>query len=281
MIGVGGSVAAARLVHNDQPRPRCATPVTHSQAVLTFCTGGRLHVEQNGRWRLGAGDVLVVPAGAPHRMLDMRNPESWGLGFCVPWFIAHGTASLLAPFERVRDGASAVVQIPGSRHEHLAGLFRELEQVGAHPRGSSDARGAVEQSLLTLILSEVERAGSINEDGRSIGGGVVTDALRYIERHCLSHLTVKDVAKAVGRTPTYVTTALTQATGRSAKKWIVSGRMAEARRLLVHSDEMVDIIAERVGYSDVTHFIRMFRREHGVTPAAWRITQRTPSPAPR
>jgi AraC-like DNA-binding protein len=32
----------------------------------------------------------------------------------------------------------------------------------------------------------------------------------------------------------------------------------------------VDIIAERVGYADVTHFIRLFRRVHGVTPAAWR-----------
>jgi AraC-like DNA-binding protein len=33
---------------------------------------------------------------------------------------------------------------------------------------------------------------------------------------------------------------------------------------------MIDIIAERVGYADSTHFIRMFRREHDATPAAWR-----------
>ena len=49
--------------------------------------------------------------------------------------------------------------------------------------------------------------------------------------------------------------------------------MAEARRLLLHSDEMIDVIAERVGYADATHFIRMFRREHGATPAAWRTLQ--------
>jgi AraC-like DNA-binding protein len=33
---------------------------------------------------------------------------------------------------------------------------------------------------------------------------------------------------------------------------------------------MIEVIAERVGYADATHFIRLFRREHGVTPAAWR-----------
>ena len=46
--------------------------------------------------------------------------------------------------------------------------------------------------------------------------------------------------------------------------------MAEARRLLRHSSERVEEIAARVGYADATHFIRMFRREHGDTPAAWR-----------
>jgi transcriptional regulator GlxA family with amidase domain len=37
---------------------------------------------------------------------------------------------------------------------------------------------------------------------------------------------------------------------------------------------VIDIIAERVGYADPTHFIRMFRRAHGATPAAWRNTRR-------
>jgi len=46
--------------------------------------------------------------------------------------------------------------------------------------------------------------------------------------------------------------------------------MAEARWRLRGTDERVDIIAERVGYADVTHFIRLFRRVHGLTPAAWR-----------
>ncbi len=63
---------------------------------------------------------------------------------------------------------------------------------------------------------------------------------------------------------------LRRATGRTAHQWIIACRMAEARRRLLHSDELVDVIAERVGYRDPTQFIRMFRRHHGATPAAWR-----------
>lgn len=230
-------------------------------------------MELKGEWNLGEGDVLLVPAGAPHRALESSGPESWGLAFCMSCFAAEGATSLLEPFERVRDGAAAVVQIPVERRGYLEGLFRELEEVGRAPGFSGDTLDVVQRSLLTLILAEVDRAWSSSGAERGAGSGVVVDALRFIERNCLRPLTLKEVAAAVGRTPTYVTAALTRATGRSAVQWIVSGRMAEARRLLLHSDERVDVIAERVGYADPTHFIRMFRREHGATPAAWRAAQ--------
>jgi AraC family transcriptional regulator, transcriptional activator of pobA len=266
-------VAAKRAPGGD--RTSCPRPVAHSYAALAFYVGGQSRVELNGEWKLGEGDVLIVPAGQPHRMLQMRRPEFWGLSFCVPCFATEGSMSLLDPFERVRDGASAVVRIPAARCGHFEGLFREVERVGQAPGRPSNALDAVQRSLLTLIIAEIDEAASPDGFPRGAGGGVVVDALRFIERNCLGRLTLADVAAAVRRSPAYVTTALTRATGRSAVQWIVSGRLAEARRLLLHSDERVDMVAERVGYADATHFIRMFRREHGTTPAAWRAT-RTP-----
>jgi AraC-like DNA-binding protein len=171
----------------------------------------------------------------------------------------------------VRDGAAAVVHVPAARHAFLEQLFRELAQSARQPMRDKSALAAVQQSLLTLILNEVDSAAAPRTlASSSTPPSVVVESLRFIERNCLRPLTLQEVAKAVGRSPAYVTNALSRATGRSAVEWIVSARMAEARRLLLHSDEMVDVIAERVGYADTTHFIRMFRREHGNTPAAWR-----------
>lgn len=263
----GGSIAAS----HERPLDRSDPPsrlVTHDYAALAFHTAGHSRLEQNGEHRIAGGDVVIVPAGQPHRMLEMQRSEYWGLAFCAPCFTEHGAASLLGPLERVRDGASPVVRIPSERHPFLESLFREL---GDRPSGTGSA--AIQWSLLTLILAEIERAMALT-DHAPPGGGVVVDSLRFIERNCLRRLTVSEIARAVGRTPTYVTAALKDATGKSAGEWIVSGRMAEARRLLSHSDEHVEVIAERVGYADATHFIRMFRREHGATPAAWRAGRR-------
>lgn len=265
-------IAVARRTPCDEV-PTAGAPVTHSYAVIGFFLGGLSRVEQSLEWSLTKGDVLLLPPGEPHRMAATQHSEYWALSFWMPGFVADGDARLLEPFERVRDGAAAVVHIPDARQAFLEGLFHELERVGRVARSPSGTLDVVQRSLLTLILNEIGSAFSLSASGRATVNSVVIDSLRFIERNCHRRLTLADVAAAVGRSPTYVTSLLKHATGRSAGEWMVSGRMAEARRMLLHSDEMVDVIAERVGYADATHFTRMFRREHGATPAAWRADQ--------
>lgn len=274
---------AALLAPRDSAAPP-HPPLAHSYAVLGFYIGGRARVELNGEWSVGAGDVLLMPAGQAHRSLESRAAECWGVSFRAPCLTTEGAAAMLEPFERVRSGGSGVVRIPVERQTYFTGLFEELERVGREPCGRSGSVEAIQRSLLTLILAEVDRASDTSGTLGAIAGGVAAEALRFIERNCLGPLSVNDVAAAVQRSPTHVTTALTNATGRSAVQWIVSGRMAEARRLLLHSNQRVDAVAERVGYADSTHFIRMFRREHGATPAAWRaarVAERATAPRSR
>jgi len=250
--------------------------VTHDYVVLLFYTAGSESIEQEGRWTLRAGDVLMIPAGAPHRLAATQRPERWGLGFCPVCFIADGGEALLEPFERVRAGASAVVTIPEPRRAFLESLFQELELEVKAPRGGTLG---VQKSLITLIIAEVARATALRdgvEGAHHLASekegvvSIVSEALRFIERRCLGPLSLTDVAAAVNRSPAHLTTAVRRATGRSIQKWIIAGRLSEARRRLAHTDEIVEVIAERVGYADATHFIRIFRRAHGVTPAAWR-----------
>lgn len=246
-------------------------PVTHAYCALVFCSSGTARMEQQGEWHVHEGDVFLVPAGMGHRALERAAFVSWEVGFHVPALVAESTERLLQTFERVRNGASPVVSIARARRPYFEGLLRELADSQV---SSGDLLPAVEKSLLTLILAEVDRAASACAHGAPPSeSAVVVDALRFIERNCLRPLTLIEVAASVHRSPTHVTSVLSRATGKSVVQWIVSGRMAEARRLLLHSDEMVDVIAERVGYADATHFIRMFRREHGATPAAWRAEQ--------
>src|SRR2546430_179977 len=111
-------VVAARFARSAL-KAECQTAVTHSHAVLTFYTAGSSRMQQNGEWNAQTGDAVLVPAGAPHRLLELKQAEFWGLGLCVPCVASDSVASLLEPFERVRDGGAAVVHIPEHRHQYL------------------------------------------------------------------------------------------------------------------------------------------------------------------
>lgn len=254
--------------------------VTHDYAALSFYTAGAARIDVGGSVSLAAGDVLLIPSGAPHRLIAAEGAEIWGLGLCAACYLAEGAEDLVAPFDRVRRGGSPVVTIPEARRPFVEHLFRELSREIEAP---GEATLAVQKSLLTLIMSEVWRAAALHAP--AVDDGPVAAALRFIERRCLGPLSLRDVAEAVHRSPAHLTTLVRRSTGRSVQAWIIAGRLAEARRRLSHTDEIIDVIAERVGYADATHFIRVFRRAHGVTPAAWRarqreVTARPPRPAP-
>jgi AraC family transcriptional regulator, transcriptional activator of pobA len=268
-----GASIFARCVQPTSHERTHRSPTSHSFAALAFCVGGGARIEQRGTWMLEPGDVLIVPAGHSHRSVDARRTDMWGVGVYVPCLAPERSGALGDPFERVREGASPVVRIPSARHSFLESLFKELSAISAARRPDA----AVRESLLTLIVSEVAQA-AVWSSAAASQTSIVSRSLHFIERHCLEPLTLKQIAAAMGRTPSHITTALTRATGRSAVAWIIAGRMAEARRRLLHSNERVDDIAEQLGYADVTHFIRLFRRAHGATPVAWRAAQRRALP---
>lgn len=268
-------------MQNDQHQPVFASrreggecvhgpAMTHDFLVLAFVVEGRATIELRGQWRLEVGDVVLVPAGEPHRLVETDAVVRWGVGFCATCLARETPSHLLEPFARVRAGGSAVVRIPVDRREFVESLFVELARESARGVGASMV---VLSCLLTVLMTEIDRANSLHAE-LPPGSDLVANAMRVIERRCLTPISLRDVAKALGRSPAHLTTALRKATGRSVGQWIAAHRLAEARRRLLHTDERVEVIAEHVGYGDATHFIRMFRREHGLTPSAWRASAR-------
>jgi transcriptional regulator GlxA family with amidase domain len=78
------------------------------------------------------------------------------------------------------------------------------------------------------------------------------------------------------------------ATGYSPLAYVQAMRIEEAKHLLETGDQAVDAIGRMVGYEDVSSFRRLFRRNAGMSPAAYRrkfqapkwIGPRTPAPQP-
>ncbi|ACC84957.1 two component transcriptional regulator, AraC family (plasmid) [Nostoc punctiforme PCC 73102] len=84
-----------------------------------------------------------------------------------------------------------------------------------------------------------------------------------------------DVAEALGYSATYLTTVVTQTTGKSLQKWIIECRITAAQILLLQTDQSVNQIALKVGYENLAHFYRQFRDYHGTSPQVWREVEKS------
>ncbi len=98
----------------------------------------------------------------------------------------------------------------------------------------------------------------------------LTKVFSFIEVNYREGIALKDVAKAVGYSPAYLTSMVQQATGKTVNQWITEYRMAEARLLLLKTNQSIQQIALSIGYKGVEHFIRQFRQNHAVPPQVWR-----------
>ncbi len=261
--------------HRATPQQAHSAPNRHSYHVVAWCLEGSGTMQTLTPINLSPGVLYLMPAGTPHLMREGGAVTVRAVGFCGGCLRRDGLEALLAPFDRVWQGASLALQLDDDALERLNALFSQLHTTCVEDRAQ---RELAQRAALTLLLVEVARQTSRQESARAGRDARVAEALRLIEARCLEPIGLSDIAAQLHLSPAYLTTRVRQETGLTVQGWIIAHRMAEARRLLQHGDELVEIVAERVGYADATHFTRLFRRHHGATPGAWRaLHQRSSS----
>lgn len=93
----------------------------------------------------------------------------------------------------------------------------------------------------------------------------------YINEHFAEYdMSQEKVAADLNTTTSAVRQAVLTHTGKMYKDYIVSLRIEYAKELLGQENLQVAEVCERVGYGNISYFIRLFREVTGVTPAKYR-----------
>ncbi len=240
---------------------------SHTEHVISFVDQGQMRIEQGQEINIAPGMLVLVPAGVPHSQFSGNNVGSWWVSFCTSCLDLSESHSLMAPFGQVRLGALAVFSLPQERQGYLVSLMKGLKK---ETKINGPDSPEVMKCLLMLILNEVKQARSALIDAPAEGDSRVSQALEFIQKNSLKAISLKDVANHLHLSSAYLATRVKKSTGYSVGQWINRNRLTHACSRLMHTDEKIDSIANQVGWSDVTHFIRMFKKSYGQTPAAWR-----------
>ena len=94
-----------------------------------------------------------------------------------------------------------------------------------------------------------------------------------LEKNYAKYHQVLEYARVLRCSEKSLTRSTMEAAGMSAKSFVASRIVLEAKRLLTHTSLKVTQIAESLGYDETTNFVKFFKREAGCTPGEFRRNQ--------
>lgn len=241
----------------------------HDEFELTIIAeGSGRRFAGDGAAPYRAGDVALFGPRVPHTYASDSGRNTAYVAHFSPSFVQGWCAA--SEFHAVHgllDRAARGLAVPrpaGSLQRTVESLVR--------------ARGPRQTLALVELLVELA------EDGTAVplaaspprrpaapgSAAALTTVVGYLEQHFREPVSRDEVAGAAAMSPSSVSRLLRRQLGTSLTEYVLTLRLAAARRDLVGTGEPVAAIAHRCGFANLANFNRQFRRAHAMTPRDYR-----------
>lgn len=247
-------------------------PHFHNQCELIMVVGGEAVFYVAGKtYRLASGDMLCISNMENHHILS----HSEGYDRYTVRFSSEALSVL------IHD--PLLLSIFKQRPQHFCHQYRcgkEEEAQYVHMLDTMLGEYQEKQPYWDYLVASGLRSmlihmyrnhreafpGSRLQSGQAI----IFDVQNYIESHLQETLTLEAIAGRFFINKFYLSHIFSSVTGYTFKRYVIMARLAKAKDLLLHSDDEVQIIASHCGFSSASHFIRVFRRDEGISPLQYR-----------
>lgn len=124
-------------------------------------------------------------------------------------------------------------------------------------------------ALLYTLLTKL-----ISKNRQDAEGSDIKTALRYIAENFTKDISVQELADLMHMSRTYFSMQFKKFTGYAPHTYLLSYRLQTAKQLLCDTNDSVETVGSKCGFSDTSSFIRTFRRIEGISPLAYRKSNR-------
>lgn len=123
--------------------------------------------------------------------------------------------------------------------------------------------------LLIVEISQLANEALCLKDSVVSNRLLMYEILAYMENH-LTTVSLEKTAKIFHFHPNYLSSLLKKYIGLTFTECLIDLRLKYAKKYLEQTDLSIQEITEKVGYSDKAFFFRVFKKNMGVTPGAYR-----------
>ncbi|WP_270813886.1 response regulator transcription factor [Hungatella effluvii] len=130
---------------------------------------------------------------------------------------------------------------------------------------AAESEGAAEQES-----SGNEDSSEHNSSEHNAGSFIVKTALKYMEENYTQKITLAEVAEKTYVSQWHLSKLLNGHTGKSFSELLNHIRIDEAKKLLKDPSLRIGDISEEVGFMDVAHFSKVFKKLEGISANEYR-----------
>ena len=98
----------------------------------------------------------------------------------------------------------------------------------------------------------------------------LSPVISYLEEHFTSEVSMKDMATLAGLSSTQFNLRFRQLLRMTPTAYLMTLRIDQAQHLLTRTDKPISEIAVEVGFYDQSQFTKIFKKQAGITPKAYR-----------
>jgi AraC-like DNA-binding protein len=240
--------------------------------LLLVHRGEGRHMVDFVEHRIKAGDVLFVRPG---------QVQHWRLHKSLNADVVLASPEALAPFVARADVGDMKVlgldEWPATlrpREDSFLQARAAVATLRADTRGfdgSALEASLIWHQLLALFLRLAKSRATRSHLATTTESEVHRLFLRELDKNLDRRTTVRAVASKLGYSESTLTRACLAVSERTPKQLLDDRVVLEAKRLLVHSSATVGQIADALGFSEPTNFVKFFRRVARVSPIEFRM----------
>ncbi|MBR5506710.1 MAG: helix-turn-helix domain-containing protein [Clostridia bacterium] len=124
--------------------------------------------------------------------------------------------------------------------------------------------------LTSRLFGEKENSGYVPDYRDDVLGRNIYSIVQYIDNNATEITGIDMIAQKFGYTSNYVSHLFKAKIGTSVQNYIIEKKMGIASNLLINTNCSITEIAERLKYSSLQSFCKMFKKWNGLTPTRYR-----------
>lgn len=221
---------------------------------------GRLNIEGDS-YLLSGGDIFFCPPGALFSYWPEKD-DPWE----YVWFALMGSG-----VDKMFDSCGFTVKNPIKRAKLDDAMRKSIEELFTIAENNSELSA---YAAARVFLGVVETL----YESQAFAVPRMPSGVRHVERaeRCIAQnyqnpdFKVEHIGRLIFVSHSYLCRLFLAHTGKTLVRCLIEYRLNKAKELLKTTELSVKEVGETCGYADYSHFCKMFDKEVGQTPTAYR-----------